>query len=91
VVSTNLPTGVPWVNQDGVSGFVVAPGDAGALAGAVARLGGDNALRARLGHAAAARAREQFSLAHMVRTFEDTVEQVVHAPAAGVTARAEVL
>ena len=27
VVSTNLPTGVPWVNQDGVSGLVVPPGE----------------------------------------------------------------
>ena len=28
VVSTALPTGVPWVNQDGESGLVVPPGDA---------------------------------------------------------------
>ena len=42
VVSTNLPTGVPWVNQDGVSGLVVPPGDAHALAAAIARLGDDS-------------------------------------------------
>ena len=32
VVSTNLPTGVPWVNQDGVTGLVVPPRDPRALA-----------------------------------------------------------
>ena len=51
VVSTNLETGVPWVNQDGVTGLVVAPGDAAALAAALKRLVGDPALRARLGSA----------------------------------------
>ena len=37
VVSTALPTGVPWVNQHGETGSVVPPGDAGALRGALAR------------------------------------------------------
>jgi rhamnosyl/mannosyltransferase len=38
VISTDLPTGVPWVNADSVSGFVVAPGSAGAIVEAVGRM-----------------------------------------------------
>src|SRR5437764_531691 len=47
VISTNLPTGVPWVNRDGVSGLVVAPDNADALGAALAELGEDEALRGR--------------------------------------------
>ncbi len=84
VISTRLPTGVPWVNQDGVSGLTVAPGDAGALAGAIRRLGSDPHERARLAHGAAARAHARFAKVQMLAGFRDVVEQVVSqaAPAA---------
>jgi rhamnosyl/mannosyltransferase len=81
VVSTNLPTGVPWVNQDGVSGLVVPPGDAGALGDAIGRLGRDPALRRRLGEGAGARAASMFSLERMVASFRDVVETAVRDPA----------
>lgn len=38
VISTNLRTGVPWVNQDEVSGIVVPPGSADELVSAVERM-----------------------------------------------------
>jgi rhamnosyl/mannosyltransferase len=38
VISTDLPTGVPWVNQHMVSGLIVPPGDPAALAAAVIRM-----------------------------------------------------
>jgi rhamnosyl/mannosyltransferase len=49
VVSTSLPTGVSWVNQDGMTGLLVPPADPRALAGAMTRLLDDRSLRERLG------------------------------------------
>ena len=80
VVSTRLPTGVPWVNQDGVSGLVVTPDDAAALGAAVRRLGHDRELRQRLGDGARRRADALFSRDRMVRVFRDVVEAVVRSP-----------
>lgn len=59
VISTSLPTGVPWVNRHGVSGLVVPPGDPRALAEAVRKMD-DPALRRRLSKGAVRRAREEF-------------------------------
>ena len=80
VVSTNLPTGVPWVNQHGVSGLVVPPGNAVALAGALAQLGDDAPLRRRLGDGARSRAAAMFSLDRMIDSFRSLVEDVVQTP-----------
>ena len=80
VVSTNLPTGVPWVNQDGVSGLVVPPGDVQALAHAIDRLATDSHLRLRLGAGALARAESMFSVERMVDAFKRLVEDVVRLP-----------
>ena len=56
VVSTDLPTGVPYANLDGVTGLIVPPGDAPRLRAALRRLLGDDELRARLGRPGPARA-----------------------------------
>lgn len=66
VVSTDLPTGVPWVNQDGETGLVVPVGDASALAAALNRLLADEALRARMGAYARERALASFGISTMV-------------------------
>jgi glycosyltransferase involved in cell wall biosynthesis len=58
--------GSPELVVDGVSGIVVPPGDAAALARAVERLHGDAALRRRYGAAARERIREAFDI-------EDTI------------------
>ena len=58
--------GVPELVQDGVTGLLAPPGDARALASALARLIADPGLAARLGHAARRRAEQQFSLHRQV-------------------------
>jgi len=70
VVSTRLTTGVPYVNQHGVSGLTVPPGDASALAEAIRTLVTDDALRARLGAQAAERAARDFTIERMVSATE---------------------
>lgn len=65
VISTSLPTGVPFANLHGVSGLVVRPGQAEELAGALSLLLEDEALRRRLGRQAQARFERDFSLARM--------------------------
>ncbi|WP_438005091.1 glycosyltransferase [Sorangium sp. So ce321] len=57
--------------DDGVTGRLVPPADAAALAGALVELAADPALRARMGAAGWERARERFSLERMVRDYVD--------------------
>jgi rhamnosyl/mannosyltransferase len=80
VVSTNLPTGVPWVNQHGVSGLVVPPADVDRLADAIGVLLANPDLRGRLGRNAAVRAGDLFSRERMIAAFKDVVERAVLAP-----------
>jgi glycosyltransferase involved in cell wall biosynthesis len=53
--------GIPEAVADGANGLLVAPGNAGALAGALGTLLKDAALRVRLGDGARATVRERFS------------------------------
>jgi rhamnosyl/mannosyltransferase len=65
VVSTNVPSGVPWVNRHGVSGLVVPAGDSGALREAISALATGEALRLQLGAGARARVEREFTAARM--------------------------
>ena len=67
VVSTRLPTGVPWVNLDGESGIVVPPGDTAALSKALRTLVHDPQTRGRMGAAARRRAEQEFTATRMVQ------------------------
>ena len=66
VIATDLPTGVPEVGVAGVTGLLVPPGDSQALAAALSRLHGDQALARRLGQAGRERFRSQFTRATMI-------------------------
>jgi len=69
-VSTTLTTSVPFVNQNGVTGLTVPPGDVTALAQALQTLVTDDELRRTLGEQALERVRRDFTIGRMV---EDTV------------------
>jgi glycosyltransferase involved in cell wall biosynthesis len=77
VVNTNLPSGVPWVSQHGVTGLTVPPGDAGALAAAVNRLLDDAPLRKQLGAAGQDRVRREFTADIMGRRIAAIYDEVL--------------
>ncbi|HSU17092.1 glycosyltransferase [Longimicrobium sp.] len=58
VVATDCPHGPAEIIRDGKSGLLIPPSDAGALAGALARVLGDGALAGRLREAGRARAND---------------------------------
>jgi len=69
VISTDLPTGVPWVNQHGVTGLIVRPRDPMALRAAVQALIEEPRFAERLGQAGASRASRDFTTAKMADAF----------------------
>ena len=77
VISTNLGSGVPWVNQHGVTGIVVEPGDVAALREALSSLLSDPSMRDRMGAAARQRVQEQFTLTEMGKRAIALVEELV--------------
>lgn len=77
VVSTRLTTSVPFVNQDGVTGLTVPPGDVGALAAALRTLVEDAELRERLGRQAYERAHREFTIERMVRDTVRVYEEAI--------------
>jgi rhamnosyl/mannosyltransferase len=66
IVASDLPTGVRLVNQDGISGILVPPGDRDALARALNRLLEDDVLRAGLGKTARLRVEQEFTAERMI-------------------------
>jgi rhamnosyl/mannosyltransferase len=82
VVNTALPTGVPFVSVDGMTGLTVPPRDAPALAAAIGRLLEDRALRERLGAGARARVDAEFTLRRMLDRVLDVYREALAAGAA---------
>ena len=77
VVCCELDNGVTWVNRDRVTGLVVPPADASALARALASLAADPALRESLGRAGRERALSEFTTAAMSRATLAVYRQVL--------------
>jgi rhamnosyl/mannosyltransferase len=85
VVNTALPTGVPEVSVDGLSGLTVPPGDVEALAAALRRLVSDAELRARMGAEGRRRAASAFAMDAFLQSVRRVLEEVsgTRHPAAG--------
>lgn len=82
VVSTRVPSGVPWVNRDGETGYTVTPGDPVALREAIARLLADPALRGVMGRAGRARVQAEFTLEKMASRVVAEYEAICTTPSA---------
>ena len=89
VVSTRLPTGVPWVNVDGVTGLTVEPGCDRALGEAMQMLGTDDGLRRGMGAAARARYVGEFRRERMVERTTALYASVLAGPPPAPRARAK--
>jgi rhamnosyl/mannosyltransferase len=66
VVSTDLGTGVGWVNRHGETGYVVPPRDPAALRDAIGRVLADPELQRSMGDAAMRRVRSAFTVERMI-------------------------
>ena len=79
VISTNLPTGVSWVNQHGKTGYTVSPGNPGELAQAIQILLGSPELRQEMGEAGRARVEQHFTSArmaeNMLQVYQETLNE----------------
>lgn len=95
VVDEAMAVGLPTISTtsageigerviDGVNGYLVPPGDPGALAGAMRRLESDPALRTRMG-ARSAEMIAAYTPDHWARAFEDAVERILCSPSVGST------
>jgi glycosyltransferase involved in cell wall biosynthesis len=73
-VATRI-TGVPELIRDGVDGLLVTPSDPQELAGAIARLMDDAALRRRLAHAGRVRVQEKYNLSTNVKLLADVFQR----------------
>ena len=77
VISTNLPTGVPFVNKDGVTGLIVEPGDIGALTNAMQKMLDDVSLRERIGQQGQHRMLAEFTDAIMAKRVHTLYQEVL--------------
>ncbi len=80
VINTNLPTAVPGVSLDGVTGFTVPPADSNALATALNRLLDDRALRFAFADAARRRVESTFAASKMAEDVVDLYKECLATP-----------
>jgi len=80
VVSTDLPTGVTYVNQDGVTGIVVPVHDPERLGLAIRGLLDDQSTAARMGSAARKRVLAEFTVDRMIEQTERVYREVLGRP-----------
>jgi rhamnosyl/mannosyltransferase len=77
VISTKLDTGVSYVNQNGVTGFVVPPRDSKALADAINQLLKDENVRTRMGIEGRRRVERKFTREKMAEETLKLYEEIL--------------
>jgi rhamnosyl/mannosyltransferase len=80
VISTDVPSGVSWVNQHMRTGLVVRAGDAEALRRAIVRLTEDRSLSERLGSAGRARVAQEFTVERLRERLRILYEEAAVVP-----------
>jgi glycosyltransferase involved in cell wall biosynthesis len=78
VVATNLPTGVSWVNQDGLTGVLVPPQNVLALAQAMQKLIQNPSLIREMGEAGRKRVEEIFTAEKMTDGVMEVYKEVMN-------------
>ena len=76
VISTNIKTGVSWVNQNMKTGFVIPPKDVNSLSSAINKLINDERLRNRFGENGRKRVEEEFTAELMSNRVVDLYEKM---------------
>jgi len=77
IVNTNLPTGVPYVSQNEITGLTVPPKDAKALAGAMNILLNDEILRKKYGENGRKRVEKEFTKKIMIEKVLNVYKQLI--------------
>lgn len=77
VISTEIGTGTSFVNQDGMTGFVVPPRDSHALATAIKKILVNKDLAKKLGQNARNRVEKEFSLARTLKETENIYKSLI--------------
>jgi len=78
VISTNLPTGVPYANKDQETGIVVEPNSIEELHKVIKRLLNDDSLRGKLGENAKKRVNEKFTINKMGEAYFDLYNELLN-------------
>jgi rhamnosyl/mannosyltransferase len=88
VISTNLPTGVSWVNQHGKTGYLVPPRNAEELAKRIKHLISNPQLREEMGEAGRMRVEQRFTSTKMAEAMLQVYKEMLNKPCrAGVPAK----
>lgn len=74
VINTKLPSGVPYVSLDKVTGLTVPPGDVGALAGAMQWMMEHKEEREKMGERARKRMKEEYQMETMLGRLKEFYE-----------------
>jgi glycosyltransferase involved in cell wall biosynthesis len=80
VISTDLPTGVSWVNQHGKTGYIVSPGNVEELAKSIQLLISNRRLREEMGEAGRMRVEQNFTATKMAAAMLQVYEEMLGEP-----------